>query len=515
MIRPMTIELNLSLNQCLNSRVIWRSWFRDPSTWRPWRAFLDALNGIPLSEDQLELYQQCTGRREVPEGGFTEAWLICGRRSGKSFILAVIAVYLAIFKDWRPYLSPGETGTIKIIATDRKQAGVIYRYCRALLAGPKSLRDFVLRDTEQEITLANGLVIEIQTASFRAIRGYTIVAALADEIAFWRNEETSANPDAEILGSLRPAMATIPKAMLLCASSPYARRGVMWDTFRLHYGREESPVLVWKAPTLTMNPTVPQRIIDEAYEKDPAWAAAEYGAEFRSDLESFVSPEAVAACVASGIRERPPQLGIRYSAFIDPSGGSGTDSMTLAIAHRDKHNAVLDLLREIRPVFSPENAVDEFAPILKQYGIAECRGDHFAGDWPKARFRAHGIHYDYEKVEKKSDIYLGFLPLLNSGRVVLLDNQRAIAQLCSLDRVTGRGGGKDTVDHPRFKGSVDDLANVMAGVLYYCNAKKGIGPVHPDVLARSYGSGYGGGVYGFGSRSPELPTLRLHTFGRR
>jgi hypothetical protein len=68
-----------------------------------------------------------------PEGGFTEAWLICGRRAGKSFILALTACFLAVFKDWRPYPAPGEIRTLKIIATDRKQARVIHKYCKALL----------------------------------------------------------------------------------------------------------------------------------------------------------------------------------------------------------------------------------------------------------------------------------------------------------------------------------------------------------------------------------------------
>jgi hypothetical protein len=53
------------------------------------------------------LYATCTGREELSEDGFREAWLICGRRAGKSFVLALIAAYLAIFKDWRPYFEPG------------------------------------------------------------------------------------------------------------------------------------------------------------------------------------------------------------------------------------------------------------------------------------------------------------------------------------------------------------------------------------------------------------------------
>ncbi len=50
-------------------------------------------------------------------------------------------------------------------------------------------------------------------------------------------------------------MASVPDAMLLAASSPYARRGVLWNTFRRHFAKPSS-VLVWKADTRTMNPTI-------------------------------------------------------------------------------------------------------------------------------------------------------------------------------------------------------------------------------------------------------------------
>ena len=199
-------------------------WFRGHETWRAWFVFVRALFGLAMSDHDRALYAQCTGRAEPAAGGHREAWLICGRRAGKSFVLALIAVFLACFVEWSPYLSPGERGTIMVVAADRKQARVIYRYARAMMTRIPMLAALIDRETAEAIDLTNGISIEIVTASFRTIRGPTVIAALLDEIAFWRAED-SANPDAEIVAALRPAMATIPNAMLLAASSPYARRG--------------------------------------------------------------------------------------------------------------------------------------------------------------------------------------------------------------------------------------------------------------------------------------------------
>ena len=255
-------------------------------------------------------------------------------------------------------------------------------------------------------------------------------------------------------------MATIPRAMLLCASSPYARRGVLWDAWRRHYGQEESSVLVWKAPTRTMNPNVPQRVIDEAMERDPASASAEYGANFRVDVETFISREVLDAACVPDRHELPPLSNNIYFGFVDPSGGSA-DAMTLAIAHRDRptNRVVLDAVRERRPPFSPEDVVAEFAQLLKSYRCTRVTGDRYGGEWPRERFRTHGITYDLAE-KPKSDLYRDLLPLLNSGRIELLDNPRLTAQLCSLERRTGRGG-RDSIDHA--PGAHDDLANAVAG----------------------------------------------------
>lgn len=436
-------------------------WFKDPKTWACWCVFLSALFGLPLDPAQLEIFHQCTGRSAPLIAGYVEAWLAVGRRGGKSIILALIAVYLAVFKSWSDRLVPGERGTVLVIAADRRQARVIFRYITALITETPLIAAMIDGEVTQErIDLTNGISIEISTANFRSVRGYTLIACLCDEIAFWMGDD-SANPDTEILAALRPAMTTMaPDAVLLCASSPYAQRGALYDTFRRHFGKEEAPVLVWKASTKTMNPSVPQSVIDEAYERDPANAAAEYGGDFRTDVESFMNRDAVEGCIIKGRFELPPVKGIRYVGFVDPSGGSA-DSMTLAIAHREGNNAVLDVVREVKPPFSPEAVTAEFSVVLKRYGLKKVQGDKYAGLWPRERFEVHGITYE-PSAKPKSELYLQFLPLVNGARAELLDHPKLVSQLCALERRVSRAG-KDSIDHP--PGQHDDVVNCVAGVL--------------------------------------------------
>ncbi len=241
------------LDACLDPEVFGSSHFRNRKSRQAWFVFLAALFGLALTPEQLELYRQCTGRSQPPTSPLHEAWLVVGRRGGKSYILALIAVYLAAFKDWRSYLAPGEVGTIMIIAQDRRQARVIMRFVRGLLSVPM-LKQLIELETQQSVTLTNRIVIEVHSCNYRSVRGYTVVAALLDELALWRSEDDAANPDHEVISSIRPAMLTVPGAMLLCASSPQFRKGALWDAYRKHFGKEQDPIFVWQAPTRKHEP---------------------------------------------------------------------------------------------------------------------------------------------------------------------------------------------------------------------------------------------------------------------
>ena len=205
-----------------------------------------------------------------------------------------------------------------------------------------------------------------------------------------------------MVNAVKPAMATVPNAMLLCASSPYARRGELWEAYDRYYAKD-GPILVWQASTRTMNATVPQSFIDAEYEKDPVSAEAEFGAQFRTDIESYVSREALEDCTEWGAHERGPLNGVKYNAFVDVSGG-GADSFALAIAHKADDIAILDCLREVRPPLSPEGVIAEFAEVLKSYRCGKVVGDRYGGEFPVEQFEKHGIKYAIAPIPKARSI---------------------------------------------------------------------------------------------------------------
>lgn len=456
----------ISILQAIRDRNLFGAMFKDPASWHAWVVYLAALFGLPIAAADMGLLTQCTGLTRAPVERARESFVICGRRSGKSFISSIIAVYLAAFKDWRPYLSPGERGWIFVIANDKAQAGIIKKYISGILHANRLLKAKVQNETKEEIELAGSVGIAVKTSSYRTLRGYTLLAAVLEEMAFYRSED-SANPDREILAAVRPALATIPESLLIGISTPYSRTGVLWEQYKANFGKEGGP-LIWLAPTRLMNPTIDRRLIDIALKEDPQAARAEWEAEWRDDIEAFISAELIDAVTIPGRYELPRIRAARYYGFIDPSGGRN-DSFTLGISHREEGGRIiLDVLRERRPPFAPKTVVAEFAETLKAYRVDTVEADKYAGEWVPEAFRDHGITVNPAAMTA-SELYLNFLPMIANGSVELLESKRLHAQLTGLERRT-RSGGKDLITH--FPGGHDDLCNAAAGA---CLMASGVG----------------------------------------
>jgi len=444
-------------------------------SWAAWRIILIAAMGEELTEEERAIFTKLTGREREPGQRIEEFAAVVGRRGGKSRSMATFAAYIGGL--CKHNLVPGEQGIVLLIAPDQKQAKVTLDYCAAAFEQSPILRQLVINRTQDALELENGITIEVRSASFRRLRGPTYIAVIADEAAFWYSDEFSANTDSEILNAVRPGLATT-SGPLIIASSPYARRGVLWETHRRHYGPNgDKLILVAQGTSRDFNPSLPQSVVDRALERDRAAASAEYLAQFRTDIESFVSHEVVTACIGDYV-EMAPLSKNRYSAFTDPSGGSA-DSFTMAISHREGDRIFIDAIREVQPPFSPESVIDEFASLCRSYRISKIEGDRYAGEFPRQQFRKRGLEYRCSD-KTKSDLFRNLLPMLNAGRVTLPKSERLTNQLCGLERRVARSG-KDSIDHG--PGSHDDIANSVAGAADLASGRRD----HPPAQFGVYG----------------------------
>ena len=210
-----------------------------------------------------------------------------------------------------------------------------------------------------------------------------------------------------------------------------------------------------------MNPGLPAEIVERAYEEDESAARAEWGAEFRCDLEDLFDFDALARCVVPDRLELPPVSDLNYSAFTDPSGGR-RDAFTVGIGHRDGERCVVDVIRGWSAPFSPTSVVSEIADLLRSYRISSVVGDRYAGEWPREAFRSHGISYDVAD-QNRSELYLSCVAFVNGARLEIPDDPVMLRELRGLERRRGPSG-KDRVDH--VAGAHDDRANSLAGVAH-------------------------------------------------
>jgi hypothetical protein len=447
----------ISIDEALTDPALFQPWFPG-ETWNGWRAILKAVYALPMDDAEIAFFRSVADRAP-PLKPCREVYFVVGRRGGKDSIASVITAHTAaLFSDGHR-LRPGERGLAMCLATDRDQAKIVLNYTRSFFTDIPMLAAMVTRTTANGFELENGIDIAVATNSFRSVRGRPVLIAILDETAFWR-DETSANPDEEVLKAIKPALASLPGSIIIGISSPYRKAGLLYKKFKDHYGKD-GDVLVIKAPTRALNPTIPQEVIDAALLEDPAAARAEWLAEFRDDVGGWAGEEIIEQAVDYGVAVRPPGRAggssITYSAGCDPSGGA-RDSFTAAIAHNENGVAVLDCVVEVEAPFNPSAAVDEVAATFKAYGISSCTGDKYAAQWVVEAFAKVGIAYEHSERDR-SAIYLDALPLFTSGRARLLDNRRLVTQFKSLERRTSPIG-KDRVDHG--PGGFDDLCNSAA-----------------------------------------------------
>jgi hypothetical protein len=181
---------------------------------------------------------------------------VVGRRGGKDRA------------DWSSVLVKSERGLVLCIGPDQRQAKITRGYIEGAFDASPILAGLISNRTADTIELNNRISIEVRAASFRRLRGVTCVAVIATEAAFWQTDEGSGNPDSEILNAVRPSLATT-HGPLIIITSPYARKGEVWDLYRRHHGPQGDPlILIAQGASRDFNPTLSEGVVRRALERD-------------------------------------------------------------------------------------------------------------------------------------------------------------------------------------------------------------------------------------------------------
>ncbi|MBB3231064.1 hypothetical protein [Halomonas stenophila] len=439
-------------------------------SWEPAKAVLSGAFGLPMDANRLELFKALAGGREAPTSRVREFFWIAGRRSSKTNNAAGIATYMATIGaelfGLLDKLKPGERGVVNIIAVDRPQAKVAFSYIAGMFDASPVLSGMVTKRTADSIDLNNRVSIEVNTNSFKSVRGRTAICTILDECAFFK-DEASASPDVELYRACIPALATTG-GMLLGISSPWAKKGLLYQKYRKHFA-QDSDVLVVQGSTEQFNPTIDRRIIADAFEEDPEGSKSEWGGQFRDGISDFITREALDAVTRAAPLIRPYDRRFKFVGFADPAGGgqsANADEFTLAIGHHEDGVLVIDRVDAARGV--PAEITERFAGILSEYGVKRINLDRFAGSWPSDEFEKHGIKCEHSP-KTRSELYIDSLQAITSGRVEFPPDEKMIRQWQNLERRTARSG-RETVDHP--PGQHEDRANAAAGLIALHGQKK-------------------------------------------
>lgn len=432
----------------------------------PQQVLLKSIYGLPLDDAERDIFHLCTGRTEYALGrGYDETTALCGARGGKdSRIACPVVLYEAVYGGHERHLSKGERGVVPLVAQDTRATAIARNYLADYITGSSLLSSMLDGDpVAQEIRLTNKMSIMCFPSTKSSLRGWSIPAAVLDELAFWRLEG-AADSDTEIQTSIRRGMIGFPRTKLIKISTPYLRSGVLFDDFKNYFGVHSPDLLLWRATSRFMNPTLRSDRLDRERRLDPERFLREYEAEFLENLESFLAQAWIDRAVMPGRFEVPPNPDRSYVVAIDPSGG-GEDQFTMSIVHledNDPPTVVQDVCKGWKKVRGQtvdlDGIVRQICETMSPYGQKTCFGDKYSAGWVIEGFARLGVTYLHPELDT-SQCYLALEPHFVQGRIQILDHGQLQKELRLLEK-HNRPGGRALVDHP--KGGHDDHSTSLA-----------------------------------------------------
>jgi len=430
------------------------------------------LLGVPLWPKQAAILEEFWGQ----PGNYSLAVWALGRRSGKTLMAAVTAVYAGtmLADEYKRCLRPGERFYIVSIANTIDQAKLALSSIKDLINGSPILKPLIVRETTDTLELSNGAVFKALPASSRGGRGMACPLLIFDEIGHALDTEGGNAAGASIFQALSPSTAqfgSLGKVFLL--SSPWVQQGIFWDLFKQANSGQFRHMQAVQAPTWEVNPTISKEWLEQERLRDPELFNVEYGANFSQSLSAFLDPALVDEAVNRDRGPLPPLAKFRgkYFLSLDPAKG-GRDAYTGCICHLDGQRLVVDKFHQFGTTWGEgkkqQVAIAEVEDwILQQhhlYGFHETVLDQYNSQASIQRLTGKlRIRELTWTLPSKTQAFSKLRELVNGGNLELYNHGKAIQQLKNLV-VTYRPGGTWHVSGGTGA-AVDDYCSALAGAV--------------------------------------------------
>jgi len=352
---------------------------------------------LKLTPEENKLIRD-SGMDEADNGSLLDKWenknifrelvLVWGRRSGKDFIVSIVALYEAMrlleTPGGNPYatykLGQAAPMTILTIANSSNQAKILFREMRQKIQMSPYFDDKVGKITDDRIYLltphdkeANRKLADkglaIQPGSVQIVAGHSnsnslvglsCFAILFDEIGTYKNTAGASSGD-QLYHNLTPATKTyvrkeavlddngkekllpdgttetkqVVDGRVICISTPRGKEGIFYDLYSKADQVEHR--FMMRAPTWVINPNLPRALLmQESPDMSDSKFSMEYGAEFFGTAgESLFPRDKVTNCFSHTnlkiVNHGVP--GFTYFAHLDPATSS--HNYALCIVHQE------------------------------------------------------------------------------------------------------------------------------------------------------------------------------------
>jgi len=439
------------------------------------------LLGVPLWPKQAEILE------DFWQGNYSLAVWALGRRSGKTLMSAVTAVYAGtmLADKYKEHLRAGERFFIVSIANTIDQSRLALASIKDLINGSPILKPLITRETTDTLELSNGCVFRAMPSSSRGGRGMACPLLIFDEIGHALDTEGGNAAGSSLYQALSPSVAqfgNLGKIFLL--SSPWVQQGIFWDLFRQAKSGQFKHMQVVQEPTWTVNPTISREWLEQEKVRDPVLFAIEYGANFSQSLSAFLDPGLVEEAINC---DRGPLLPLakfrsKYFLALDPAKG-GRDDYTACIVHMDGQRLVVDRFHEFKPTWGDgkkaQVAISQVEDwILEQhalYGFHEAVLDQYNSQSTVQRLTGKlRIRELTWTIPSKTEAFSKLRELVNAGNLELYPHPKAIQQLKNLV-VAYRPNGAWNVSGGAGAG-VDDYCSALAGAVLAARQPRQLAP---------------------------------------